>query len=404
MEKRSIRGRLLTPMFSCGAYNGIENRPAEIRVTELKGIMRYLYRIACPSGLNVLLRDESDLFGGSANQEENQGHASPIQLIEKNVPSGKYVCCKEKLLLHKNNEGIRCLTGGTLEFELRRNKRISVQDEKPREIADLDWYRDLADLALVLCGMGKRSRKGRGRVMPEEFRMISETGQEEVQVKRFPENKEEALAWICGHLNRIAGATTQEMKCPEGFYKIEKEGDIWEIGACFEESVRESKRYRPVIRKIRLGRLLSAEKEGKDGGKGSLDSKLTDYLQRLDQTCHEVDQRYNKMLKAQKNGETVAAGLKREAGVIWEATGTGGRSGRFASPLIVGFIETKEGIYPVYTFVTAVRTVNKGHGQNNRASGGGNAAQNDSGYREVDEDLKAREAFIRLVEKKERGR
>ena len=78
MESRTLTGHLLTPMFSYG-----ENQKfPEFRATELKGMMRYLYRIACPAKLSVLKQDEAELFGGSTgDRKEQAGHASPVQLF-----------------------------------------------------------------------------------------------------------------------------------------------------------------------------------------------------------------------------------------------------------------------------------------------------------------------------------
>ena len=43
LENRTFNCQLLTPLFSYGAYS---NKP-EIRPSEIKGLMRYTYRIAC---------------------------------------------------------------------------------------------------------------------------------------------------------------------------------------------------------------------------------------------------------------------------------------------------------------------------------------------------------------------
>ena len=89
----------------------------------------------------------------------------------------------------------------------------SIQNELLSKIADIDWYKEEAALALVLCGMGKRSRKGRGRVMPDEYQQ---------------KDKAQALAWICDGLNKIAKATSEELKPEEKKYEI-RDGTIYPV-------------------------------------------------------------------------------------------------------------------------------------------------------------------------------
>lgn len=48
MEESRISGTPITPLYSFGAYQGQTWKP-EIRTGELKGMMRYMYRIACPA-------------------------------------------------------------------------------------------------------------------------------------------------------------------------------------------------------------------------------------------------------------------------------------------------------------------------------------------------------------------
>lgn len=79
MEEKKIRCTLITPVFSFGAYQYI----SELRAPELKGAMRYTYRIACPSDTKMLARDEAELFGNASGSAA--GHASPYDCFYKEI-------------------------------------------------------------------------------------------------------------------------------------------------------------------------------------------------------------------------------------------------------------------------------------------------------------------------------
>ena len=346
MESRTLTGHLLTPMFSYG-----ENQKfPEFRATELKGMMRYLYRIACPAKLSVLKQDEAELFGGSTgDRKEQAGHASPVQLFLMQARPERFEA--ESLLLHdeKRQRSIfNCIFQDEFKLRISMDKRISIQNELLSKIADIDWYKEEAALALLLCGMGKRSRKGRGRVMPDEYQQ---------------KDKAQALAWICDGLNKIAKATSEELKPEEKKYEI-RDGTIYPYVQKKGRNSGNRDLKRPAIKKIVLGECLSEWKESasRSGGKKSLDV----FLKAVDTECHYL--RGKQKYEFLKDGQILK--LSKAIGQI------DGKE-RFASSLIIGFIQTDEGIYPVYTFVKAFPNLKE----------------------ELDADCSLREQFIEMVEK-----
>lgn len=346
MESRTLTGHLLTPMFSYG-----ENQKfPEFRATELKGMMRYLYRIACPAKLSVLKQDEAELFGGSiGDRKEQAGHASPVQLFLMQARQENFVV--ESLLLHdkkKQQPRINCLFQDEFKLRISKDKRIGVRNELLSQIADIDWYKEEAALALILCGMGKRSRKGRGRVMLDEYQQ---------------KDKAQALAWICDGLNKIAKATGEEQNPEKKKYEVE-DGKIYSCVQKERPDFWNQWLQRPVIQKIVMGECLAEWKKSASsiGSRKSLNA----FLKAVDTECHN--------LKNNKDYEFLEWGQMQE---LSRSVGKVDYQGRFASSLIIGFIQTDEGIYPVYTFVKAFPNLKE----------------------ELDADCSLREQFIEMVEK-----
>lgn len=288
MEEKKINCTLITPLFSFGAYRGIP----ELRTTELKGAMRYTYRIACPTDSLTLAKDESELFGGANGSAQTDGHASPLRLLIRGTCENK----KEDLLLHKTGTDrkiLPCFIRGGFEITARFNRSVVDGTNVLWKKADLDWYEDLIKLSLIMCGMGRRSRKGRGC-----FRIDNPVF----------ENRQQVLGWVCRGLNKIAAASSKEIT--EGFRLNDRE-----ILPSF--SIYPLKR--PIIQKIKIGKRIEP---GETNG----------YLWAVDETCHLL-----------KDGKL---GLPYDL--------TGGGKGKFASPLFIRIIETEEGCYPLYIFVKGI--------------------------------------------------
>lgn len=351
MEEKTLKCTLITPLYSYGAY---QNKIPEIRTSQLKGIMRYTYRIACPARYTKnMFANETHLFGGAAgDRPDTPGQASPLRLL---VREGSDIRMESAALLYhkatdsEKNPAMNHFKEGSFSVTLRLNRLIRPQIQPSFEKIDLDWYVDIAALSLMLCGLGRRSRKGRGSVFIDE--------------KKF-ESPEAALTWICSVLNRIA-VTTKGVK--KSAYK-RKELEIipepnYGHGKASNHYFNYSKITRPIIQKIRIG--------------GKLGQCSTEqYLKALDLCCHNLE------LKK----------IKDDAGVPLDKYITGNEKykDRLASPLIISLLRIGEDIYPLYTFVKALAPLNRDH----------NAPASD----EFDPDCRQRMIFIKHLENSMKGR
>lgn len=290
MEERKIKCTIITPMFSYGAY---QTKYPEVRVSELKGMIRYVYRIICPTPCKLLVKDEAELFGGAAgNEASDAGHASPVRLLVRNNGIEKK---SEQLLLHKNKDRRISLSAGSFEILVRLNPYVSKRMQKQFPAVNLNWYTEFIELTLMLVGLGKRSRKGRGSVAVDD---------------RVFDTKEEILSWICCTLNKVTQISSNPRN---GIYTVVK-GEI-------SSNYNSHSIKRPLIQKIRTGIKLTQE-------------QVNGYLWAVDQIGHETKEKM-------KN-------------TPYQPMATGSISPRLASPLIISLIQTREGIYPIYVFVKAI--------------------------------------------------
>lgn len=337
MQEKILTCKCITPLFSCGAYTS----NAEVRPSELKGMMRYVYRITCPSSMKALPADEKLLFGaaGAEGSKGNIAYASPLRLMIKlsNGYKLEEISVQQKLLLHKKednyrNRKIASIPQGThCRIIIRLHPKLGkIAADKFENKIDIDWYTDLIKLTLILCGMGKRSRKGRGCLMPEEPLL---------------QNKEEALLWICNTLNKIAAVSSEKIKQA---YQLENN----RISATAETQIFNSNpetKYRPVIQKIEFGTMIPNKKDVSQDG-------INRFLELVDYQCHKGKEALKMVNINNKNPDS-----QREIFHTALAVGNGYvkdgiriLSGKFASPLLISLIETKEGCYPIYTYVTPV--------------------------------------------------
>lgn len=158
MLSKSISCRVITPLFSFGANKSTP----ELRPTELKGLMRYVYRITQQNKSNIsLFQTESELFGSTKKP-------SPLRLQMISEPDG-LMLEKNSLTLHRNF--IKCYyRNGKLKEE---SKSRSIDTNSTFDIilrlkngakAGIPWYENMVRLSLYLSGMGKRTRRARGCV------------------------------------------------------------------------------------------------------------------------------------------------------------------------------------------------------------------------------------------------
>lgn len=337
LEHKTFDCRIITPMFSTGAYPSCP----EIRTPEIKGLMRYTYRIACATEDNkALLQDESALFGGAAN--DDGGHASPIRLSVTNKNTSKI---SQKLLREskiEQNPRMSCLQKGTFKIQLRFNKVLLDEFD-----LDLKWYTDLLMLSLFLGGLGKRSRKGRGSVaivVPDEYTFT---------------NTADALKKITTVLNNVA---SHNHTGNAGHYRLEGNAIVSDFhpNASFP---------RPIITRIELGSCIPQD-------------KITAYLDAIDCACHHVKDDYlnktdKKCIDLKNNYAKHSDNDLRDC--VNMAVATGSSNFRIASPLLTSIVLINGQYYPVNTFVHAV-------------------APNKNNNVVFDEDNTLRQKFISLVE------
>lgn len=289
MDKRVIDCEIITPMFSSGSNRA----EAEFRVSELKALMRYTFRIAS----NIvesreLYKKEAQLFGDA------EQHASPIriQVVEKELPKKR-----EALLLHKSTQPVGCLiAGGTFEIVLR---KFLDKGE------DLDFYQNLLRLSLILGGLGKRSRRGRGCIAWNH----DHTGDYASNL-----TSESLLYWVTKQLNILNGHSANS----ENPAYIMRDGQIDihpQLKATWDQH------QRPVIERICIGEPIL---------------NITDYLKKVDQASHDIKKYYPAKDSLFATGYTTG--------------------GRFASSLLISVTRIgDEQLIPVYTFVKAIINRNK---------------------------------------------
>lgn len=296
MEEKKIACSLITPVFSFGAY---ENAP-ELRTSELKGAMRYMYRIACLADLEILAADEAELFGSAAGSGKNAGHASPVRLLMQGNLQKKV----EPLLLHKpKKKTLMCFFCGNFDITVRPNLAGLGPKASFHGIVDLAWYEDLIKLSLIICGLGRRSRKGRGSL--------------EIDGLNF-QSKQDFLQWLCLKLNKAASASSSQII------------NVFEIGDqeivnffVFDRRkvpvIQKKGIQRPVIQKIRLGKKLRKD-------------QIDKYLGDLDYQCHELKDNH--------------IALPKEISGIYH--------GKFASPLLTRIVRIQDSYYPLYIYLKGV--------------------------------------------------
>lgn len=303
MMKRTLMNihnvKVISPMFSYG------NRLLEPRPTELKGLLRNTYRITNPNlDIKTLYEREVELFGG---QLENNGEivvkASPLCIEMSEQTKGSNIS-KQKLRLHheetrfengreQKNYPLDMYDIGKI-FTLRLsihfgyNNFSSIPFLKDKD--PIQWYEDLLSLSLLISGIGKRSRRGRGCMTTDDLPQIS---------------YEELSKKTAELLNNICGSPVYS----------EHEGKVILANSKGNDN------NRPYIKEIRFGQPL--QKITKDS--------VNAYLKKVDQASHNIKNTFT---------DPYATGFVRPK--------------RFASSVVVSLAEIEDEIVPVYTLLHAV--------------------------------------------------
>lgn len=295
MKTCTLNCTIISPMFSAG------NQRAELRPSELKGLMRYMFRAAIlESETKELYKLESKYFG---NAEKD---ASPVRLQFKppTLPA-----TSQKFLLHRTEEKKNKQFGFPRDttFELVIRTRHN-NDKDSKKYPDIKEYEEWLALSLVLGGMGKRTRRGRGCVALDEQHSVP---------------KEKLLTWIAEKLNEWnhKAGITKGAVCGDFPYRVIDDHTIETA-----ETVDLNGFCRPVIEKIILGKEIK-------------DKDVRKFLEAVDKATH--THRINE-LKLNPHKKRFATGF---------AVG----KERFASSVIVSVTRTADQILlPVYTYVKAI--------------------------------------------------
>lgn len=281
--------RVISPMYSYGADKHLEPRP-----TELKGLLRNTYRIANPYlDVNSLYKYEVAFFGGQLKVNgESIAKASPMQIYMTEKEKSSDIN-KIQLLFHrkKSPDPEAYDYGKIFRLKLLINDKpdelISISFLENRDVKQ--WYTDLFNLSLLIGGIGKRTRRGRGCMTTDELSKISS--------KDLLQKVTELLNSVCGY----------------DVYNFSK--DTVKLA----HTEKDTDKQRPYIREIFCGELLLKNKKS-----------VEQYLRKIDWASHYMADKY---------------GNNRATGYCM--------NGRFASSVIVSLAETKEGIVPVYTILNA---------------------------------------------------
>ncbi|BFH24987.1 hypothetical protein PMJ11TS3_65840 [Paenibacillus melissococcoides] len=290
--------------------------------------MRYMFRAAIlePDTKN-LYKLESKYFGNA------EKIASPVRL---QIKPPTLPATSQKFLLHRKEETKNRQFGfrrGTFELVIRTRHN---NDKDNKKYPDIGEYKEWIALSLVLGGMGKRTRRGRGCVALDEQHSVP---------------KEKLLTWIAKKLNEWnhKAGITNSAACGGFSYRVIDDHTIETA-----ETVDLNGFCRPVIEKIILG------KEIKD---------IDKFLAAVDRATH-----------THRINELKLNPLKKRF-----ATGFAVGKERFASSVIVSVTRTADQILlPVYTYVKAV------YQKDNQKDDQENGA--------FDTDYKERDKFISIIE------
>lgn len=142
IEKKEFEMEIVTPLLMGGA----DSRKAELRVPSIKGVLRFWWRALYPHlSLEDLKKEESKIFGDAGTEYGK----SKVQIKMHNtlIYRGKD---KENPVPHKKVKfGFPCFNPGqTFSLQIYGNRKVF----------------DIFNIALVLGGFGKRSRRGFGSV------------------------------------------------------------------------------------------------------------------------------------------------------------------------------------------------------------------------------------------------
>ncbi len=271
--KTTYECEILTPAF----INGANKSEPELRTSSLKGVMRFWWR-ALQSNLPIkdLKEQEGQIFGSS---EDNVGKSKFKLRIVGEIEQDSVQLVTGK---NKTNTTIKALKPGE-KFNIIISSISSTQEHR--------LYEKILEISLLLGGLGKRSRRGRGSIQ------IIKRNNEDYQE---PQNLDDIIKLI----NLV---NKSELYCKK------KEDNKGNEKIVINHSLNE--KY-PYVKEIEIGKKYST---------------YNVLLEKIDETSHNV----------KKGGS--------------DYTGFASGSRRLASPIYVSVLKNKEGKYkPIITTLNTV--------------------------------------------------
>jgi len=334
MKDTKFKFKVITPIFSYGADNGSERSEPEIRPASVKGMMRYMFRIAQPTlETKELLEYENKIFGDAESKaspvrlavvEHPKPDLKPSQFLHHKKQDGKYKkhFMKRSIQPDKNFSIRMSLRPKHLrdhlhfnELKKRQHQGLSAVEKKEFErlekekLKDPSWYQSLLELSFVLVGLGQRSRRGRGRAQNIDV----DRGLIDIDADQMK----------CEILKRLNNASVVEKK----FYKFNDDSLKTKIIPIENSRFRQD---RPVIEIIVFGELISKGWEN--------------FLESVDEASHKIklDRKKSSVKRSNHNirGWYYATGWPKKP--------------RFSSAIIASIAETSDGFLPIYTCVKPV--------------------------------------------------
>ncbi len=299
MIKTQLHCELLSPMFS----NGADKNTPELRASELKGLIRFIFRL-CQVGedcktVEELRNKENKLFGDAEKM------ASPIKLsmlMEKKAIDGNSQIVDQNLVMHKSIKVPAFKTKTAIKIELR-TKGCVLREQHEKYVL-------LTQFALLLGGMGKRMRRGRGSLVVKRIESDIDLLNQGDCVFSKPE---QLLNFICQTLNN-------PMLSGEGAYKLD-ENQIVPVNVI-------NRKY-PYIERIVLS----------DGA-----TDINSILKKIDDASHVVNATYPSIY----TGYAILKNIYNNGKIIWK------KGDKMSSSLIVSPVKIGKNIHLLYTFIKPI--------------------------------------------------
>lgn len=165
MNKTTIHCKTTAPMFMAGATvkvteRGREELVPELRVTGIKGGMRFIWRaVQCANDVKELRKTEGRLFGNAFD-----GKDTKVSDMRMRIENTRVATSSEVMTPHRK---LRDYDGQGKAFPAQALKSDSTFDIIISSFGELETHKNFVRLFTLTCllyGFGRRSRKGFGTV------------------------------------------------------------------------------------------------------------------------------------------------------------------------------------------------------------------------------------------------